>query len=143
MITLETFLLGLLTTSTLTGLVTEAVKKVVSEYDVKVKANTLAGIIALIISAAVGSGYVILAGLTFTSNIIICLIAQVFMSWLCAMIGYDKVVQAISQFKVGKEEEIDIFPEQTTFNTDLMDTIYEEVNDDDICTETNETESRK
>ena len=99
MLSLEVFLLGLLITSTLTSLVTEAVKKIMTEYNKTYRANTLVGIVALLLSIAIGCGYVVLAGLEFTSAVIICLIAQVFMSWLCAMVGYDKVVQAISQFK--------------------------------------------
>lgn len=143
MITLETFLLGLLITSTLTGLVTEAVKKILVENNAKVQANTIAGIAAVILSTAISVGYVLISGNEFTSSIIICLIAQVFMSWLCAMIGYDKVIQAISQFKVNKCEEIKDFPQQTTFNTDPMDTINEEVNDDGICTEIDPSDSGK
>ena len=30
------------------------------------------------------------------------LIALVLLSWLCAMVGYDKVMQAISQIKIAK-----------------------------------------
>ena len=92
-------MLGLLITSTLTSLVTEAVKKLMAEHNKTYHANTLVGIIALVLSIVIGSGYVVLNGLEFTSAAIICLIAQVFMSWLCAMVGYDKVIQAISQFK--------------------------------------------
>ena len=99
MINFETFLLGLLITSTLTGLVTEAVKKLLAEHDVTYRANTLAGMVSLVLSAAVGTSYIILTKMTCTSEIIIYLIALVFMSWLCAMIGYDKVIQSISQFK--------------------------------------------
>ena len=99
MLSLEVFLLGLLITSTLTSLVTEAVKKIMTEYDKTYRANTLVGIVALLLSVAIGCGYIVLAGLEFTSAVIICLIAQVFMSWLCAMVGYDKVIQAIGQFK--------------------------------------------
>ncbi len=99
MLSLEVFLLGLLITSTLTSLVTEAVKKILAEHNKTYRANTLVGVIALILSVAIGCGYIVLAGLEFTSAVIICLIAQVFMSWLCAMVGYDKVVQAIGQFK--------------------------------------------
>lgn len=105
MITLETFLLGLLITSTLTSLVTEAVKSIFTEHNITYRANTLAGIVALILSAAIGSGYIIVTGTPFTAQMVVCLIAQVFMSWLCAMIGYDKVMQAISQFKTKKEGE--------------------------------------
>ncbi len=99
MLSLEVFLLGLLITSTLTSLVTEAVKKIMTEYNKTYRANTLVGIVALLLSVAIGCGYIVLAGLEFTSAVIICLIAQVFMSWLCAMVGYDKVIQAIGQFK--------------------------------------------
>lgn len=99
MLSLEIFLLGLMITSTLTSLVTEAVKKILSEYNKTYRANTLVGVIALALSVAIGSAYIVLAGLEFNSAVIICLIAQVFMSWLCAMVGYDKVIQAIGQFK--------------------------------------------
>lgn len=102
MITLELFLLGLLVTSVLTGLVTEAVKSVLSEHNVSYRANTLAGIVALVLSAAIGAGYIILDGIPFNAQLVVCLIAQMFMSWLCAMVGYDKVIQAISQFKTVK-----------------------------------------
>ena len=99
MVSVEVFMLGLLITSTLTSLVTEAVKKLMAEHNKTYHANTLVGIIALVLSIAIGSGYVALNGLEFTSAVIICIIAQVFMSWLCAMVGYDKVIQAIGQFK--------------------------------------------
>ena len=104
MVNLETFLFGLLITSAVTGLATEAIKKLLSEHNVAYHANTLAGIVSLIISAAIGTGYIIITNLEFTIQIIICLIAQIFMSWLCAMVGYDKVIQTISQFKTNNKE---------------------------------------
>lgn len=107
MISFEIFLLGLLLTSTLTGLVTEAIKKVFVEHNLTYRANTLAGVVAAILSAAICIGYVVLNGMGFTSQTLTCLIAQIFMSWLCAMIGYDKVIQAISQFKPVKGEITD------------------------------------
>lgn len=107
MITFEVFMLGLLVTSVLTGLVTEAIKKVLAEHDVSYRANTLAGLVALMLSAAICIGYVVMTGIAFTSQIVVCFVAQVFMSWLCAMVGYDKVVQAISQFKTRGEDDIE------------------------------------
>ena len=98
-------MLGLLITSTLTSLATEAVKKVLAEYNKPYRANTLVGILALLLSVAIGSGYIILNDLEFTSAVVIYLVAQVFMSWLCAMVGYDKVIQAISQFKTNGKDE--------------------------------------
>lgn len=105
MISMEIFLLGLLIVSTLTALATEAVKKVLAEHNKTYRANTLAGLVALIVSIGVGIGYVLIAGIAFTTTIIVCLVALVFMSWLCAMVGYDKVIQAISQFKTTTKED--------------------------------------
>lgn len=99
--TLEIFLLILLIVSTLTGLVTEAIKKWLQERDKKYYANALAGYVAVVLSIAVGIAYIILAQTVFNAQMAVYLIALVFLSWLSAMVGYDKVVQAISQFKQG------------------------------------------
>ena len=101
---LQTFLLGLLISSTLTSLATEGVKKILTEKKKNYYANTLAGVVSLIVSAAIGVSYVLMNNMEFTMSIIVTIIALIFMSWLCAMVGYDKVIQAISQFKVdGKD----------------------------------------
>ena len=102
MITFDTFLIGLMVISTLTGLVTEAIKKVLTEHNKKCHANTLAGIVATVLSAAIGIGYVIITSTAFTAQIIVCIVALIFMGWLCAMVGYDKVV---GQFKNAKNSE--------------------------------------
>ena len=104
MISLHVFMLGVLITSTLTSLATEAVKKLLAEHSKNYYANTLAGIVSVILSAAIGIGYMMLSSISFTSQTIVYLIALVFISWLCAMVGYDKVVQAISQFKTASAE---------------------------------------
>lgn len=99
MINFETFAIGLVITSTLTGLVTEAVKKVLDEYEKQYRANTLAGIVDIGLSIMIGTGYIILTNTGFTPQVIVYLVAQIFMSWLCSMVGYDKVIQAIGQYK--------------------------------------------
>lgn len=103
MIGFEIFMVGLLGISIFTSLVTEAVKKVLTEHNIKYRANTLVGIVATLLSIAVGTGYIILAGIDLTTELGVCFVTLVFMSWLCAMVGYDKVVQAISQFNTSKE----------------------------------------
>lgn len=106
MVNFETFLLGALIISTVTGLVTEAVKKILTEHKITYHANTLAGLIATILSASMGIGYIMLSGVGFTSQTIIYLVVLVFISWLCSMVGYDKVIQAIKQFKMdGKDDK--------------------------------------
>lgn len=104
MISLHVFMLGVLITSTLTSLATEAVKKLLAEHSKNYYANTLAGIVSVILSVAIGIGYMMLSSISFTSQTIVYLIALIFISWLCAMVGYDKVIQAISQFKTASAE---------------------------------------
>ena len=104
--TLEIFLLGLMVVSTLTGFVTEALKNLFTENNWKYSANTLAGICALVVSAVVGVCYVLYTGIVVTTQVVILIFALIIMSWLCAMIGYDKVIQSLEQFKnFGKKDE--------------------------------------
>ena len=104
MVNFEIFLLGMLITSTLTSLVTEAVKKMLTEFNKTFPSNTLVGLVSLILSAAIGTGYIIVTGITFTASVAVYLVVLVFASWLCAMVGYDKVIQAISQFNTNNKE---------------------------------------
>ena len=99
MMSLEVFLLGLLIVSTLTGLFTEAIKKWLDERGKKYYPNALAGDVALGLSIAVGIAYIILVGAALNAQTAVYLIALILLSWLCAMVGYDKVMQAIAQFK--------------------------------------------
>jgi hypothetical protein len=104
MINFEVFLLGMILVSTFTGLTTEAVKMVLSARSIKYNANILSGIVAIVLSAAVGVGYMLIADITFTAQTIVYIVALVFLSWLCAMVGYDKVIQVVSQIKTtGKD----------------------------------------
>lgn len=101
---LELFLALLVAASIVTGLVTEAVKRALTEHNRSYRANTLAGIVAICVTAAIGVGFVIIADIAVTSTLIIYLIALVIASWVGAMIGYDKVIQTISQFKTSRED---------------------------------------
>lgn len=99
MINFEIFLIGLLLTSTLTGLVTEAIKRIMDDLKLDYYANILSGGVAAILAMAIGVIYVVLTGVGFTAQNVTCIIALAFLSWLCAMVGYDKVIQVITQFK--------------------------------------------
>ncbi|MBU5481840.1 aminopeptidase [Blautia sp. MSJ-19] len=100
MMNFETFLLLLMIVSVLTGLVTEGIKKLLDEAKKPYRSNLLAGVVAVILSVAVDTGYMILTETLMNEKMAVILIALVLLSWLCAMVGYDKVIQAISQFKV-------------------------------------------
>lgn len=104
MINLEIFLLGLLIVSTFTSLVTEGVKKILSEHNVTYYANTLVAIVSVVLSVFIAIGYMILTGVTFNTNVLVVIIAMIILSWLCAMVGYDKVIQALYQIKNPTKE---------------------------------------
>lgn len=95
----EIALMLLLVVATMTGLVTEAVKKVLQEGNVSYKPNLLAGLVAVALSVGVGAAYIVLTETALNAQMAVYLIALVFLSWLSAMVGYDKVVQTISQIK--------------------------------------------
>ena len=102
---IEPFLTMLLVVSIFSGLFTEAVKKALNSVDtVIVSNNILAGIVSVFLSFFVYSWYIVRTGYTYDAQQIIYLIALVLMSWLSAMVGYDKVVQAIIQI-TSKEKE--------------------------------------
>lgn len=102
MIHIDIFLLGLLITSVATGLTTEAIKKIFAEYGATYRSNTIAGITAVCLSIGLGVSYVIVNALSFNAQTITSIAALIFTSWLCSMVGYDKVIQAIEQFKMYK-----------------------------------------
>lgn len=103
-ISLQTFFIGLMVTSTLASLVTEAVKKILKEHNATYHANTLNGLISAILSIAIGVGYILFNGIGFTVQSIIYIVALAFLSWLCSMVGYDKVAQTFNQIKTGKDD---------------------------------------
>ena len=97
--TFEIFLMLLFVVSTLTGLFTEGIKKFLQEKGKAYRANALAGYVAIALSVLVSIGYIILTNSAFGTQMLVYVVALVLLSWLAAMIGYDKIVQTISQFK--------------------------------------------
>lgn len=101
----QIFTTGLMVVSMLTGLVTEAIKKIMVENGKTYKANTLAGIVSIILAPTTCVFYAVNTGAAFNEQFITSTIALTFMSWLCSMVGYDKVVQTFAQFKVKENED--------------------------------------
>ena len=104
-ISLQTFFLGLMITSALAGLVTEAIKKILTEHHITYHANTLTGIVSACLSISVSVGYILFTEIGFNAQTIVYAITLIFLSWLCSMVGYDKVAQTITQIKSGKENK--------------------------------------
>lgn len=97
--TLDIFLLGLFIVSTFTGLFTEGIKQWLKAMNKTYHTNLLAGYVAIVLSILVSAGYLVLTETMLNAQMFVYLIALVLLSWLAAMIGHDKIVQAISQFK--------------------------------------------
>ena len=90
------FLILLSAFSVISGLVTEAVKNIVSD-----KANLSYNIVALIVALIIGSAgtamYYQLNEITYSVNNVIYLVLMGFSSGLVSMVGFDKVKQASEQ----------------------------------------------
>ena len=100
--TTTTFLMLLSAFSVLSGLVTEGIKKLISD-----KANMSYNIIALVVSLVIGGVgcaiYYQLNAIPFNLDNIIYLVLMGLASGLCSMVGFDKIKQAIEQI-VGKKD---------------------------------------
>ena len=98
----EIFLFLLAAFSIITSLFVEATKKLLNSS----KVNYASNILVLCISALVGgfgtAFFYVWNDIAFTSTNIICIFLMVCANWLVSMLGYDKVVQAITQLKGGK-----------------------------------------
>ena len=95
---IEIFLIGLGVCSAFTALVTEAVKKLLKEAKKKYHNNALAAICSIIVAVVVAVSYVIIKGIPFDAALIVEILLLTILSWLCSMVGYDKVKQTVEQY---------------------------------------------
>lgn len=95
----STFLFMLLIVSIFTPLVVQGIKMLLEERHLKYYSNTLAAIVSVTISLTVGIFYTVLLSVPVDAKLVVIIIALAFLGWLGAMIGYDKVIQAIKQIK--------------------------------------------
>lgn len=93
---IQLLFLGVALVATLTTLTTEALKKM---FEGKSE-NIIAAVASLVLSIAVGIGYILIYNLEFNTTNILTIVALAFISWLCSMLGYDKVIQTLKQLGV-------------------------------------------
>ena len=89
----------------MTTLMTEAVKKWLDDLEFSYKPNILAGIQAIIVSVIVGTCWKVITGTKITPELIAWAVILIILSWLCAMVGYDKVKQTLLQIKDPSKKE--------------------------------------
>ena len=100
--TTTTFLMLLSSFSVLSGLVTEGIKKLISDK-ANMSYNVIALVVALVIGGAGSAVYYQLNAIPFDINNVIYMILMGLASGLCSMVGFDKIKQAVEQI-VGKKD---------------------------------------
>jgi len=83
--------------SVLTSLTVQALKKILDEKGVTYSSNILAVVVAIVLTLAISIGYVVYTSVAVTPQVVVTIIALMFLSFLTATVGYDKVVQALKQ----------------------------------------------
>ena len=109
--TVPMFLALLFGFSVITGLIVEAIKKFVNDKE-NVSYNIIALVVALVVGIVGCAIYYQFAVIPYTTNNIICMGLMGIASALVAMVGYDKVSQAITQLTSGKVPEVDTSTEE-------------------------------
>lgn len=104
--TLHVFLILLLICSVFTALTVEGIKKLLTDGESR-KANVMAAIVSVVLALIAGFGYVAFFEVIINAQYIFTIIALCFLSWLCAMVGYDKVMQAIGQIVNSNVDKLD------------------------------------
>ena len=100
--TTTTFLMLLSSFSVLSGLVTEGIKKLISDK-ANMSYNVIALVVALVIGGAGSAVYYQLNAIPFDVNNVIYMILMGLASGLCSMVGFDKIKQAIEQITSKKD----------------------------------------
>ena len=98
--TIFAFTFLLIAFSSITSLVVEAIKKIMDEKE-NLKYNLLVLIVAIVVGVVGTIVYFILSGIPITMENILFAVAMGFFSAIGAMVGYDRVKQAIEQFGKG------------------------------------------
>lgn len=100
--TINVFLVLLMGLSTITSLFTEAVKKFLDSLKISYASNIVVLISAVVVGGLGMTFFYWLEESPFVLTNIIGTVLMISANWLVAMLGYDKVKQAIIQLKGGK-----------------------------------------
>lgn len=83
----------------LTSLTVQALKKLLDEKGVKYSSNLLAVIVSVILTAAISTGYIIYNSIAVTPQVVLTAIELIYLSFLSATVGFDKIKQLFEQLK--------------------------------------------
>lgn len=85
--------------STLTGVITEGCKKLLNDTKISYSSNILAFTVACFVGVGGTGVYYILNSIEFNLINIVCMMLMGLATSIGAMVGYDKVIQTITQLK--------------------------------------------
>ena len=102
--TVEAFLALMLTCAIVTSLVTEAVKMFLDSVNVKYVSNVVVLIISVVVGGAISTIHCMMNLDLQLNNQIVFTAIVIVANWLVAMLGYDKIIQTITQFKSKADE---------------------------------------
>lgn len=100
--TVSMFVTLLTAFAAITGLCVEGVKKILDEIGKTYISNLLACIVGGIVGIGGTAAYYAIAGIAFTGVNIICMVLMGVSTAVGAMVGYDKLIQTIQQFRTKK-----------------------------------------
>lgn len=76
-------------------LTVEAIKKIMDSIKKQYNSTVLAVIVSFVISVACSIGYIVYNSIQINAQVIVIIVAVIFLSFLCATVGYDKVIKEI------------------------------------------------
>lgn len=85
--------------STITSVCTECFKKLLNEAKIVYATNILVFVIACVVGIGGTAIYYVLCSIEFNITNVICMVLMGLASSIGAMVGYDKVIQTITQLK--------------------------------------------
>lgn len=100
--TVEIFLTLLAAFALITSLLTEAVKAFLEDMNITYAANIVVLVVAVLVGGVGTPVFYMFNHYEWTSLNIITIFLMMVANWVTAMVGYDKVMQAIAQLKKKK-----------------------------------------
>lgn len=95
--TVSIFLVLLTICSAITSLLTESLKA--SNFIKNLPINIVVLVVAIVVGCGTTVFYYLYNGMPFTALNIAYIVAMAIANWMCATLGYDKVLQTINQIK--------------------------------------------
>lgn len=97
-------LTALLAVSLATNLTVEGIKNLLDGSEIKYSSNVLAAVVAVLLSGLISAAYILYFAVPLTVKMGVEIAVLMYLSFLVSTVGYDKVVQMITQIRSKKEE---------------------------------------